>query len=105
MSKNLELKKTIFAELDSVAKATCILASNTSTLDIDEIADSTNRPENVMGWHFFAPANVMTLLELVRGEKTSDKVIATAMSLAKKIKKTPSCQEYFVRLRQVIGIL
>ena len=87
--ENLELKKTIFAELDSVAKATCILASNTSTLDIDEIADSTHRPENVMGWHFFAPANVMTLLELVRGEKTSDKVIATAMSLAKKIKKTP----------------
>ena len=53
--ENLELKKTIFAELDSVAKATCILASNTSTLNIDEIADSTHRPENVMGWHFFAP--------------------------------------------------
>ena len=89
--ENLELKKTIFAELDSVAKATCILASNTSTLDIDEIADSTHRPENVMGWHFFAPANVMTLLELVRGEKTSDKVIATAMSLAKKLKNSSSC--------------
>ncbi|MEC8148349.1 MAG: 3-hydroxyacyl-CoA dehydrogenase NAD-binding domain-containing protein [Pseudomonadota bacterium] len=87
--ENLELKKTIFSELDSIAKASCILASNTSTLDIDEIAGSTHRPENVMGWHFFAPANVMTLLELVRGKKTSDSVIVTAMSLAKKIKKTP----------------
>jgi 3-hydroxyacyl-CoA dehydrogenase len=85
--ENMALKKEIFGELDKVAKAGAILASNTSTLDIDEIAKATNRPGDVIGWHFFAPANVMTLLEIVRGEATSKEVIATSMAMAKKIKK------------------
>ena len=85
--ENMALKKEIFGELDRIAKPGAILASNTSTLDIDEIAASTNRPEDVIGWHFFAPANVMTLLELVRGAKTSHEVIATSMAMAKTIKK------------------
>ena len=86
--ENMALKKEIFAELDKVAKPGAILASNTSTLDIDEIAAVTSRPQDVIGWHFFAPANVMTLLELVRGEKTAHDVIATSMAMAKKIRKT-----------------
>ena len=86
--ENMALKKEIFQELDKVAKAGAILASNTSTLDIDEIAQVTSRPADVIGWHFFAPANVMTLLELVRGTATSKEVIATSMAVAKKIKKT-----------------
>lgn len=86
--ENMALKKEIFQELDKVAKAGAILASNTSTLDIDEIAQVTSRPADVIGWHFFAPANVMTLLELVRGSATSKEVIATSMAVAKKIKKT-----------------
>jgi len=86
--ENMALKKEIFAELDKVAKQGAILASNTSTLDIDEIAAVTSRPQDVIGWHFFAPANVMTLLELVRGEKTAKDVIATSMAMAKKIRKT-----------------
>jgi 3-hydroxyacyl-CoA dehydrogenase len=86
--ENMALKKEIFGELDKVAKTGAILASNTSTLDIDEIAKATKRPEDVIGWHFFAPANVMTLLEIVRGVATSKEVIATSMAMAKKIKKT-----------------
>ena len=86
--ENMALKKEIFQELDKVAKAGAILASNTSTLDINEIAQVTSRPADVIGWHFFAPANVMTLLELVRGSATSKEVIATSMAVAKKIKKT-----------------
>ncbi|MGE0486515.1 MAG: 3-hydroxyacyl-CoA dehydrogenase NAD-binding domain-containing protein [Gammaproteobacteria bacterium] len=86
--ENMALKKEIFGELDKVAKKGAILASNTSTLDIDEIAASTSRPEDVIGWHFFAPANVMTLLELVRGAKTAKDVIATSMAMSKKIRKT-----------------
>ena len=86
--ENMALKKEIFAELDKVAKPGAILASNTSTLDIDEIASVTSRPQDVIGWHFFAPANVMTLLEIVRGEATALDVIATSMSIAKQIKKT-----------------
>ncbi len=86
--ENMALKKEIFAELDKVAKKGAILASNTSTLDIDEIAAATSRPADVIGWHFFAPANVMTLLELVRGEKTAKDVIATSMAMAKTIRKT-----------------
>ena len=85
--ENMALKKEIFATLDEVCKPGCILASNTSTLDIDEIAAVTKRPEDVIGLHFFAPANVMTLLEIVRGEKTSKEVIATAMQMAKTIRK------------------
>ena len=85
--ENMALKKEIFAELDKVAKKGAILASNTSTLDIDEIAAATSRPEDVIGWHFFAPANVMTLLEIVRGAKTAKDVIATSMAMAKTIRK------------------
>ena len=85
--ENMALKKEIFQTLDKVCKPGCILASNTSTLDIDEIAACTSRPQDVIGLHFFAPANVMTLLEIVRGEKTAKDVIATSMALAKTIRK------------------
>ena len=85
--ENMDLKKQIFSELDRVAKSGAILASNTSALDIDEIASTTKRPEDVIGLHFFSPANVMKLLEIVRAEKTADDVVATAMQLAKTINK------------------
>jgi 3-hydroxyacyl-CoA dehydrogenase len=85
--EGMALKKEVFAELDRVCKRGAILASNTSTLNIDEIAATTSRPESVIGTHFFSPANVMRLLELVRGNKTSKEVIATCMQLAKKIGK------------------
>ncbi|MEN2991693.1 3-hydroxyacyl-CoA dehydrogenase NAD-binding domain-containing protein [Tistrella sp. BH-R2-4] len=87
--EEMDIKKKVFAALDSVAKAGAILASNTSTLDVDEIAASTSRPEFVIGTHFFSPANVMPLLELVRGAKTSNQVIATSMKLARTIAKVP----------------
>lgn len=85
--EGMALKKEIFAELDKIAKPGAILASNTSTLDIDEIASATSRPEWVIGHHYFSPANVMRLLEIVRGKATSKEVIATSMSLAKRLKK------------------
>jgi len=85
--ENMAIKKEIFAKLDAVCKPGAILASNTSTLDIDEIASATKRPEDVVGMHFFSPANVMKLLENVRGSQTSDEVKATVMAVAKKIKK------------------
>lgn len=85
--EKMEVKKAVFSELDRVCKAGAILASNTSTLDIDEIATSTSRPEDVIGLHFFSPANVMRLLEVVKAEKTSAEVIKTCMKLAKRIKK------------------
>jgi 3-hydroxyacyl-CoA dehydrogenase len=85
--EGMALKKEVFAELDRVCKRGAILASNTSTLNIDEIAATTSRPESVIGTHFFSPANVMRLLELVRGKKSSKEVIATCMQLAKKIGK------------------
>jgi len=85
--ENLELKKEIFAKLDGVCKQGAILASNTSYQDIDQIAAATSRPQDVVGMHFLAPANVMKLLENVRGEKTADDVIATAMKIGKKIGK------------------
>jgi len=85
--ENMDLKKKIFATLDKVCKPGCILASNTSFLNIDEIASATSRPQDVIGCHFFSPANVMQLLENVRGSKTSDRTIATAMAFGKKIKK------------------
>ena len=85
--ENMAIKKEIFAKLDAVCKPGAILASNTSTLDIDEIASATKRPEDVVGMHFFSPANVMKLLENVRGSKTSDEVKATVMAVAKKINK------------------
>ncbi|AOY89232.1 3-hydroxyacyl-CoA dehydrogenase [Marinobacter salinus] len=85
--ENMAIKKEIFAKLDGVCKPGAILASNTSTLDIDEIASATKRPEDVVGMHFFSPANVMKLLENVRGTHTSDEVKATVMAVAKKIRK------------------
>lgn len=85
--ESMDLKKKIFGQLDDACKPGAILASNTSTLSIDEIAAATQRPQDVIGLHFFSPANVMKLLEIVRGEKTSDEVKATAMALAKKISK------------------
>ena len=89
--EEMTIKKAIFLELDSVAKPSAILATNTSTLDVNEIASVTQRPEQVIGLHFFSPANVMQLLEVVRADKTSQEVVATSMSLAKKIKKIPVC--------------
>jgi 3-hydroxyacyl-CoA dehydrogenase len=85
--ERMDIKKDIFARLDKVAKRGAILASNTSYLDIDEIASVTARPQDVIGLHFFSPANVMKLLEIVRGEKTAKDVIATSMKLAKQIGK------------------
>lgn len=88
--ENMELKKEIFSALDKIAKPGAILATNTSALNIDEIAAVTQRPQDVIGMHFFSPANVMKLLEIVRAEKTADDVVATAMELAKTINKIPA---------------
>ena len=85
--ENLDLKQEIFKKLDDVVKGDAILASNTSGLDIDAISSVTNRPEKVVGTHFFSPANIMRLLEIVRGEKTSKETLATIMKLGKIIKK------------------
>ena len=85
--EQMEVKKEIFGRLDTIAKPGAILASNTSYLDVDEIAASTSRPQDVVGLHFFSPANIMKLLEVVRGAKTAPDVLVTAMALAKKIKK------------------
>eukprot|EP01030_Chromulinospumella_sphaerica_P035030 gene35030-biopygen28896 len=85
--ENMDIKKDIFGKLDKIAKPGAILATNTSYLNVDEIAAATSRPESVIGLHFFSPANVMRLLEIVRGDKTSKPVIATSMKLAKKIGK------------------
>jgi 3-hydroxyacyl-CoA dehydrogenase len=85
--EQMDVKKDIFTRLDRIAKPGAILASNTSYLNIDEIAASTSRPQDVVGLHFFSPANVMKLLEIVRGAKTAPDVLVTAMQLAKKIKK------------------
>ena len=86
--EELGVKEQVFKKLDEVAKPGAILASNTSTLDVDKIAAFTQRPQDVVGMHFFSPANVMKLLEVVRGEKTAKDVLATVMAIAKKIKKT-----------------
>ena len=85
--ENLQVKKEIFAELDRVCKPSAILASNTSYLDINAIADATIRPEKVLGMHFFSPAHIMKLLEVVRADKTADQTLLTAMRLGKKIGK------------------
>jgi len=87
--ENTDVKKEVFAKLDAVCKADCVLATNTSYLDVNEIAAATNRPQQVIGAHFFSPANVMKLLEVVRAEKTSPQVVQTFMKLAKKIGKIP----------------
>jgi 3-hydroxyacyl-CoA dehydrogenase len=85
--EGMGLKKQVFREIDRIAKPSCILASNTSSLDIDEIASATRRPESVIGHHFFSPANVMRLVEVVRGKATAREAIATSMALAKRLKK------------------
>ena len=85
--EGMALKKTVFADLDRACRPGTILASNTSTLNIDEIASATARPESVIGTHFFSPANVMRLLEIVRGKNSSKEVIATCMQLSKKLGK------------------
>lgn len=87
--ENMDLKTRIFARLDSIAKDGAILATNTSALDIDQIAAATRRPQDVIGLHFFSPANVMKLLEIVRAEQTADDVVATCMDLAGRIGKVP----------------
>jgi 3-hydroxyacyl-CoA dehydrogenase len=85
--EEMALKKKVFAELDKATRPDCILASNTSTLNIDEIAAATSRPEKVIGHHYFSPANVMRVIEIVRGKKSSDQVITTSMALAKRLGK------------------
>jgi 3-hydroxyacyl-CoA dehydrogenase len=87
--EEMPIKKDVFAKIDSIAKADVVLATNTSTLDVNEIASATARPESVIGMHFFSPANVMRLLEIVRGAKTAKTVIATAMSVGRRIHKVP----------------
>ncbi len=86
--EELSVKESVFKQMDAIAKPGAILASNTSTLDVDKIAAFTKRPEDVVGMHFFSPANVMKLLEVVRGEKTAKDVLATVMAIAKAIRKT-----------------
>ena len=85
--ESMDVKKQVFAKLDALTKPACILASNTSTLDIDEIASSTKRPDKVLGLHFFAPANIMKLLEVVRGKATSPETLTTGLALGKTLRK------------------
>jgi 3-hydroxyacyl-CoA dehydrogenase len=85
--ENLAAKQLVFREIDGVAKPGCVLATNTSSLDIDQIAAATKRPEMVIGLHFFSPANIMRLIEIVRGSRTSSEVTATAAALAKRLGK------------------
>src|SRR5438093_10057340 len=85
--ENMDLKKTTFAELGKVTRPDCILASNTSTLDVDEFAQASDRPRQVIGHHFFSPANVMKLLEIVRGRETGREIIATSLKLSKRLAK------------------
>ena len=87
--EEMELKKRVFGDLDRVAKANAVLATNTSTLDVDEIARATSRPRDVLGTHFFSPANVMRLLEIVRGAATSPDALITAVTLGRRLGKVP----------------
>lgn len=87
--ESMDVKRQVFSRLDEVCKQGAILATNTSYLDVNEIAGSTSRPQDVVGLHFFSPANVMRLLEVVKAESTADEVIATAMALGKRIGKVP----------------
>jgi len=87
--EEMPVKKEVFAKLDALAKPGAVLATNTSTLDVDEIASATKRPESVIGTHFFSPANVMRLLENVRGAKSSKSTVATVMALGRRIGKVP----------------
>jgi 3-hydroxyacyl-CoA dehydrogenase len=86
--EDMGVKESVFKQLDAVMKPGAILASNTSTLDVNKIADYTSRPQDVVGTHFFSPANVMKLLEIVRGAKTGKDVLATTLALSKKLRKT-----------------
>ncbi len=86
--EDMQVKKQVFEKLDQVARSGAILASNTSTLDVNKIADFTRRPQDVIGLHFFSPANVSKLLEIVRGAKSAKDVVATSMAISKQIKKT-----------------
>ncbi len=113
--EDLDLKKNIFKELDKIARPFSILATNTSALDINQIALSTLRPDDVIGLHFFSPANVMKLVEIVRAKFTSDVVVATSLSLVKKINKIPTivgvCPGFvgnrilFARQKQALNML
>ncbi|MBV8738571.1 MAG: 3-hydroxyacyl-CoA dehydrogenase, partial [Alphaproteobacteria bacterium] len=87
--EDMDLKKRVFAELDRVAKPGALLATNTSTLDVDEIAGATARPQDIIGTHFFSPANVMRLLEIVRGAGSAPDALATALALARRLGKVP----------------
>jgi 3-hydroxyacyl-CoA dehydrogenase len=87
--ERMDVKQDMFRKLDAAAKPGAILATNTSTLDVDQIAAVTKRPQDVIGTHFFSPANVMRLLEVVRGKKTAKDVLATTMKLGKAMKKVP----------------
>ena len=87
--ERMDVKKSVFETLDGVMKPGAVLATNTSTLNVDEIAAVTKRPGDVLGLHFFSPANIMKLLEIVRGAQTSDEVLATALALAKRLRKVP----------------
>jgi 3-hydroxyacyl-CoA dehydrogenase len=87
--EEMPIKKEVFAKIDGICKAEAVLATNTSTLDVDDIAAATRRPESVIGMHFFSPANVMRLLEVVRGAKSSKTTIATAMAVGRRIAKVP----------------
>lgn len=95
--ESMELKKKLFREIDGIAKKDCVLATNTSTLDIDEIAGATSRPEMVVGLHFFSPANVMRLVEIVRGKKIADRTLATAVTIAKTLKNPRSLPHRFFK--------
>jgi 3-hydroxyacyl-CoA dehydrogenase len=87
--ERMDVKQDLFRKLDGIMKQGAILATNTSTLDVDRIADATTRPQEVVGTHFFSPANVMRLLEVVRGRRTARDVLATTMKLGKRLKKVP----------------
>ena len=87
--EEMDVKKRVFADLDRIAKPNALLATNTSTLDVDEIARATARPQDVLGMHFFSPANVMRLLEIVRGAETSLEALATAVTLGRRLGKVP----------------
>jgi 3-hydroxyacyl-CoA dehydrogenase len=87
--EEMPIKKEVFAKIDGICKPGAVLATNTSTLDVDEIASATKRPADVIGMHFFSPANVMRLLEVVRGQKSAKDVITTAMSVGRRIAKVP----------------
>ena len=98
--ETMAIKKEVFGKLDAIAKPGAILASNTSYLNIDEIASATKRPQDVLGMHFFSPANVMKLCEIVRGAKTAPDVLVTAVAISRRIAKIPGRGRQLRRLRR-----